>query len=151
MPEPVVSRKKKAKNAWYNNGLQFECTQCGKCCSGAPGFIWVSEEDITLIAERLNISEEDFKKEYLYQSRGKLSLKERDNGDCILLDEKTRSCMAYDLRPVQCRTWPWWDQNLKNEAAWEKCKEECDGIGRGRKHTSSYITSELEKDRKAEK
>lgn len=149
MPKPIISRKKKAKNAWYSEGLSFECQQCGNCCSGEPGYIWVSDEEISAISERLNISAEEFKEKFLYKTRGKLSIKERENGDCMLLDENDRKCMVYDIRPVQCRTWPWWDQNIKSPEAWEYSQNDCPGINKGRKHSASFITSELEKDKKS--
>ena len=27
---------------WYRDGLRFECTRCGACCTGAPGYVWVT-------------------------------------------------------------------------------------------------------------
>src|SRR5262249_1390597 len=36
---------------WYQDGLRFECTRCGKCCSGFPGFVWVSEAELQAIAD----------------------------------------------------------------------------------------------------
>ena len=32
---------------WYAAGLQFGCTECGNCCAGAPGYVWISTEEIT--------------------------------------------------------------------------------------------------------
>src|SRR5690606_15561824 len=39
---------------WYRDGLRFECTQCGNCCTGMPGHVWVDEADIARIAEYLD-------------------------------------------------------------------------------------------------
>ena len=25
---------------WYRDGLRFQCTQCGNCCTGDPGVVW---------------------------------------------------------------------------------------------------------------
>ena len=25
---------------WYADGLSFECTMCGNCCTGPPGAVW---------------------------------------------------------------------------------------------------------------
>ena len=41
--------------AWYRDGLRFECTQCGKCCTGAPGYVWLTIPEIYRIAEFLGI------------------------------------------------------------------------------------------------
>jgi len=29
---------------WYADGLSFTCTCSGNCCTGGPGFVWMSEE-----------------------------------------------------------------------------------------------------------
>ena len=36
---------------WYQSGLRFTCTQCGHCCTGEPGFVWVDDADLAAIAE----------------------------------------------------------------------------------------------------
>ena len=41
-----MAKKKKAADPWYADGLRFECTQCGDCCSGEPGYVWVDEDEI---------------------------------------------------------------------------------------------------------
>ena len=38
---------------WYSGGLAFECTRCGHCCTGDPGFVWVTEEELAAIAKFL--------------------------------------------------------------------------------------------------
>src|SRR6266404_2835548 len=35
---------------WYENGLRFECTRCGHCCTGPSGYVWVNDEEIDQIA-----------------------------------------------------------------------------------------------------
>ena len=49
---PMSSRK------WYADGLHFECTQCGNCCSGPPGYVWVTKQDIKAIARHLGRKDE---------------------------------------------------------------------------------------------
>ena len=36
---------------WFKKGLRFECTGCGDCCTGAPGFVWVNSEEIRGLAK----------------------------------------------------------------------------------------------------
>jgi hypothetical protein len=149
MSKPDLKRKI-AKDVWFKDGLNFECQQCGGCCTGEPGYVWLSNTEIDLISERLEVDREEFIKKNLRKtSSGRYSLIERENGDCVLLDEKTRCCIVYDLRPIQCRTWPWWPENLKSESCWGKAMKDCPGIGKGRKHSASFIIQEREKDRKA--
>ena len=31
---------------WYREGLRFECIRCGGCCTGFPGTVRVTNEEI---------------------------------------------------------------------------------------------------------
>ena len=43
---------------WYAQaGLRFKCSQCGDCCTGAPGFVWVNKEEIAKLAEAAGIDD----------------------------------------------------------------------------------------------
>lgn len=112
---------------WYAEGLPFKCTECGKCCTGAPGYIWVSEQEIKNIANHLNLTIKEFSKRYLRLAKGRLSLNELPKTyDCIFL--KDNKCQIYSVRPTQCRTFPWWPQNLKTEEDWQEAAKYCEGI-----------------------
>lgn len=115
--------------AWYGDGLRFECTRCGACCAGEPGYVWVTRADIEVIAASLGISVSAFMDRYTRVVEGRRSLRERANGDCILL--RSGKCAAYHVRPHQCRTWPFWRENLTSAARWRSLAEGCPGIGRG--------------------
>ena len=87
---------------WFKNGLYFKCQQCSDCCTGAPGYVWLTEKDIQNIIKFLNIEEKDFLKKYTRHVRGQISLKELfPNYDCIFL--KDRKCQIYQARPMQCK------------------------------------------------
>lgn len=112
---------------WYNQGLRFECTGCGQCCTGAPGYVWVNENEIQQIAQFLNLTPEEFSQKYLRHVNGRLSLIELPKTyDCIFLKDK--KCQIYAVRPTQCRTFPWWPQNLKSEKEWQEAASFCEGI-----------------------
>ncbi len=112
---------------WYQDGLRFKCTGCGKCCTGSPGYVWVSEDEIKSLAGLLKISEEAFVKKYTRRIGNRLSLKEHSkNFDCIFLKDK--KCLVYTDRPKQCRTYPWWPENIKNLSAWKEEGLRCEGI-----------------------
>ncbi len=122
--------KLKVVNPWYKRGLNFKCTECGKCCSGSPGYTWACEDEIVAMAEFLNISLEEFGKKYLRKVGSRFALLERaGNYDCIFL--KDNKCQIYPVRPTQCRTFPWWLQNLTSEQAWQKAAADCEGIDKG--------------------
>lgn len=127
------------KTPWYKDGLKFTCTQCGDCCSGAPGYVWVDPAEIASLAAAMEMDEETFCDRFVRRVGAKLSLMEYSDGDCILLDPETRKCLAYAGRPIQCRTWPFWKSNLANEAAWEGTCEVCPGAGKGKLYSLGQI------------
>jgi Fe-S-cluster containining protein len=132
--------------AWYKDGLQFECTVCGRCCTGGSGFVWVSQEEIDGIATQMGLTSLMFEQVFVWTVRPKKrSLKEYPNGDCVLLSDQTRRCRVYAERPIQCRTWPFWEQNLLTPNTWSAVAATCPGCSRG-KH---YSFEEIEERRKA--
>lgn len=115
---------------WYADGLRFTCTRCGKCCTGEPGFVWVNDEEVQAIAERLELPLDEVLGRFTRLVNGRRTLREKLNNDCVFY-ESDRGCTLYDIRPRQCRTWPFWESNLKSEEAWEKAESLCPGSGEG--------------------
>ena len=113
---------------WYQDGLRFRCTMCGHCCTGAPGFVWVNDGEIQALAEFLHEPVEQTIALHTRPLRRGRSLREKSNGDCVFYD-KAAGCTIYPVRPAQCRTWPFWDSNMKSEATWQKTCEICPGSG----------------------
>ncbi len=116
---------------WYANGLRFGCTQCGACCSGDPGAVWVNDAEIEALAARLELTSQAFSSRYVRQLGDGRSLTEFDNGDCVFFDPATRGCRVYESRPMQCRTWPFWRSNLRHEKTWQDTAAVCPGSGQG--------------------
>jgi Fe-S-cluster containining protein len=119
------------KEPWYKDGLRFTCTQCGNCCTGAPGVVWVNTEEVHQIAEYIGKSVGATRIEHTRRVGGQVSLKEFANGDCTFFDGEKRCCTIYPVRPRQCRTWPFWNSNLESPEEWESLKEGCPGVGKG--------------------
>ena len=113
---------------WFKEGLRFSCTQCGKCCTGSPGYVWASEDEIIQMAEFLKLSTKDFKRLYMRRVEQRWTLVERksQNHNCIFYDNQ--KCRVYAARPLQCRAYPFWQENLLSEASWKTAAEECEGI-----------------------
>ena len=107
------------------------CASCGgHCCTGESGYIWVKYHEIETIAEFLKLTVEDFATIYLKKVKHRYSLIERkreaeSDFACIFFDEKQNGCSIYPVRPLQCRTFPFWDQ-FKNNI--EEVEKECPGI-----------------------
>ncbi|MFW6146288.1 MAG: YkgJ family cysteine cluster protein [Planctomycetota bacterium] len=135
------------KRPWYANGLAFECTGCGNCCSGpGEGYVWVTPEEIAAIAEHLGMTVGAVEDAYTRRIGRRVSLIEAPNKDCIFLgppdDDGVRRCRIYDLRPTQCRTWPFWPSNLRSPGAWASAQARCPGINRGELHSLDHIEDE---------
>jgi Fe-S-cluster containining protein len=117
---------------WYKDGLKFKCSGCGDCCTGAPGYVWVNKAEVEAIAKLVEMDVDYFEDNYTRKIGIRRSLKEFSNGDCVFFDNESRKCEVYGARPRQCRTWPFWDSNLKSEQAWEQTCEFCPGSGTGK-------------------
>ena len=76
--------------------------------------------------------------------------------DCVFLDRDSvpgkAVCGLYEVRPVQCRTWPFWPEVLRNERAWNRMKKNtpCPGMGKGQLFTVESIVERLVEQRESE-
>jgi len=104
----------------------------------------VSQAEIDAIAEEVGMASEQFEDTYVRKIGARRSLREFPNGDCVFFDTENKGCQVYGARPIQCRTWPFWDSNLKSEKAWKETCEECPGSGAGK----VYSLEEIEGQRK---
>ena len=139
------------KKKWYITGLHFECVQCGQCCSGpGEGYIWLTKPEVEFIAVFLKISVEQLRQKYLKRVGLRTSIiEEATTKDCVFLQDVDgeRKCVIYPVRPNQCRTWPFWPDNLESPNKWNKAAVKCDGINHGK----YYSFDEIEKIRKQKK
>lgn len=131
------------KKPWYQEGLQFKCTGCGKCCTGAPGAVWLKSKEIDTISAYLKISKEEFLKRYTRVIDGRISLIEKERFDCIFLEGKF--CSVYPVRPVQCQTFPFWPSLLESKENWDSAKSSCEGIS----HQAPVISIDIIEKEKA--
>jgi Fe-S-cluster containining protein len=124
---------------WYADGLRFECTGCGDCCTGAPGYVWVTQAEIEALAKRLGVSVPEFERRFVREVGVRRTLKERKNYDCVFLDAQTRRCTVYEDRPRQCRTWPFWNSTVKTPEAWQRTCAVCPGCDHGQLYSLEAI------------
>ncbi|MDQ1324898.1 MAG: uncharacterized protein QG564_21 [Campylobacterota bacterium] len=106
------------------------CETCGgRCCTGESGYIWINYDEIEKMASFLELSIEGFAALYLRKVKHRYSLIEKplakDNFACIFFDESKNRCCVYPVRPLQCRTFPFWQQFKNNE---DEVRKECPGI-----------------------
>lgn len=124
--------------AWYAEGLKFSCQGCGGCCRGPGGYVWLTDEEAEKIATRLGFTLKQFSRRYIRLVYRRVALIDSPTGDCIFLSPGGQ-CQVYEDRPIQCRTWPWWPENLTSPEVWEELMAECPGINRGELHPVTEI------------
>ena len=85
--------------------IHFKCDRCTNCCNW-PGEVVVTDVEIDLMAKQLDISPQIFIEKYtdLRENRNGLTLKNNENGSCVLL--KNRNCSVHSIKPKQCRDFP---------------------------------------------
>lgn len=117
---------------WYVEGLRFSCTACGKCClNHGEGYQYVfsTRAERRRIAKRLGLSQRGFESEYCHPVMGSLSFASTGEA-CIFLEDGR--CSIYEVRPNQCRTFPFWPEVLVDRDTWDRdVASFCPGVGSG--------------------
>jgi Fe-S-cluster containining protein len=138
--------KNKSDRAWFEDAantssLRFECTSCGKCCTGKGGKVFVNTAERSDIANVLELSQQELIQSYFVQDQGKYLIQqvklkgdnEQQQGEqdeeerCIFLTSD-KKCSIYQARPTQCRTFPFWPHILASSYDWQRTQRDCDGI-----------------------
>lgn len=120
--------------------LPFDCTACGKCCR-TVGNVYMDPEEIVAASKYVNISTNQFIESYadkvidvdkdtLSSNRRKdqpnipwITVKNKVSSKdglpaCEFLDLETNYCKIYEVRPIQCSTYPFWSNILASKANW---------------------------------
>ena len=131
------SQSDAAGGPWYAGGLHFHCARCGRCCTGDPGYVWLRPEEIPRIAHFLRVSEDEFLATCCRKVFVRISLLEHPNGDCVFFSPA--GCRIYPVRPVQCKSFPFWAQVLQNRKNWQALKARCQGVDQGPRYSRAEI------------
>ena len=98
-----------------------------------------------LISDFLESQGRSFGDEHVRRVGRRHSLTEdKASGDCCFLErapDGKRTCGIYPVRPLQCRSWPFWDGNLASEDTWKEAASDCPGMNRGGRH--DYVQIEI--------
>ena len=124
---------------WYEEGLPFTCTACGNCCKsrGEYSHVYLREEEVTAIARHLEMDAVEFVRTQVRVEDGWITLLP-GLSRCQFLDDAGR-CTVYPVRPVQCRTWPFWDINLDQKTWTEEVNATCPGSRDGALHSADTV------------
>ena len=99
-------------------GVYYVCQRCTACCKW-PGDVRLEVDELVSIASHLGLTEEEFIAQYtrLRTNRMGLSLIEKENHECIMLDGD--ACRIHPVKPEQCAGFP----NKWNFPGWRKVCE----------------------------
>lgn len=82
------------------------------------------------MAKHLGLTGAEFRKQYCGTTDGFTHLKEESTRkQCQFL--KGGACSIYEARPTQCRTWPFWPENMAPKAWSLEVAAFCPGVGKG--------------------
>jgi Fe-S-cluster containining protein len=123
MPRPSAGK-------WWHEGVRFACQGSGRCCvsRGNIGYVYLTLEDRRRLARTLGVPTREFTRRWCEKNDGLFRLKDA-GPDCVFLEDKR--CGVYEGRPTQCRTWPFWPENMSPKG-WSAVANYCPGVGRGR-------------------
>lgn len=135
---------KEKRKSFYKDGIKFECQGSGKCCTtrGKYEYVYMSFKDRKRLAAYLGISAEAFIAKYAKKTDGYYHIKNTAK-DCLFY-RKSR-CTVYDARPWQCRTWPFWTENMTRTVWEQEVASYCPGVGKGRLYSAEEIEEILVK------
>lgn len=130
---------------FWEEGIRFQCQGTGKCCVSHTSFghVYLTLKDRQRLARHLNMTTSEFTRARCVKTDGYFHLREV-TGPCSFL--KGKQCGVYEARPDQCRTWPFWPENM-NARVWTKeIATFCPGVGKGRLYSKDEIEALLKQD-----
>ncbi len=109
--------------------MRFACqVGCTRCCD-TQGFVYITERDLQRIAKYLDMTAEAFESQYVVRYRHILRLRKPPKSQCHFLQQG--GCSIHKVKPVQCRTYPFWPELVEDAAAWAEEAARCPGIHNG--------------------
>lgn len=125
--------------------LQFSCVPgCINCCD-QKGYVYLTEKDMANAAKFVGMTVQSFESKYVYRTKHLLRLRKPQKSQCHFLLQG--GCSIHPVKPVQCRTFPFWPELVKSRKEWTLAGRYCPGIGTGELvqiGTAIEIASEME-------
>ena len=110
--------------------FRFECQLgCVNCCT-RPGDVFLTEEDRSRIAGHLDLTVVQFTGRYCApEDEEGLRLSNPGKTTCHFLGSD--GCRIHAVKPLQCRTFPFWPETVSTRKAWKGLSGYCPGVGVG--------------------
>ncbi len=107
--------------SWYDAGLRFSCTRCGDCCRRAPGeekHVYLETTDLDRLERALGLSRAELLRKHVERLDEVTLVLKWSETACSFLGPD--GCTLYEARPAQCRSFPFWPENLASREEWER-------------------------------
>jgi Fe-S-cluster containining protein len=128
-----------------SEGLRFECTECGACCTRRGDYVhvYLSDDEADALADFLGLDAAAFSERHTVVDEFGWTRIRFDGEQCPFLDGATNRCRVYPARPTQCSTFPFWRGFVKDGAWTKEVREICEGIGQGPVHPADLVESNM--------
>jgi len=99
--------------------------------TGGDYYVFLKQQEAEKIRVHLQLSRGWFRRRYLERLKGgELVAASGTDSRCVFLDVNGR-CKVYPVRPLQCRTYPFWPELVLRKSDWQHEARRCEGINRG--------------------
>ncbi|MBC8292078.1 MAG: YkgJ family cysteine cluster protein [Proteobacteria bacterium] len=138
------------------DGLCFECTGCGDCCRVRDGYdcVYLYEDDAERLSLELALELDEFLERYAFVDELGWTRIKMDSDACPFFNRENNCCSVYEARPLQCRTFPFWDSMLTGNAgrlSWRSsARRMCEGVGQGNKWPAAQVNKLVAEMKEAE-
>lgn len=112
----------------FRDAVRFECRGCGACCwvRGKYAYVCLTAADRRRLARHLGLAGRELIRTVCVRIDGHYYIGESER-QCRFLEGNR--CSIYPARPHQCRSWPFWPDNLNAEAWKKNVRSVCPGAG----------------------
>lgn len=119
-------------------GVRFECQGTGRCCVSRDGYgyVYLTLDDRRRLARHLGLTTSQFTRRHCTRTEGWFHLRDFDAACPFLAGTR---CTVYEGRPTQCRTWPFWPENMTAKIWNGEIATYCPGVGQGREWSREEI------------
>jgi Fe-S-cluster containining protein len=110
---------------------------------GEYAHVYLSCREERAAAEFLGVSLQRFRGRYTFVDEEGWRELEFTGDRCVFLDEQTNRCRVYPVRPIACRTFPFWRELVRDGRWTGKAKKLCEGVGRGRAFSPEEVEARM--------
>lgn len=129
-PKARPRSRRREGSEWWSDGVMFTCLpDCGRCCDEPDGLVHLSRRDAERLAKHHSLPLEEWLDRdcrKLHDGRWVLLSKPEDRTCIYILEDK--SCEVHIAKPAQCRAYPFWGENMREDSAWRRTKQTCPGL-----------------------